>query len=1549
MMFKKILLTLALCALTTSAWADYLGVLTNSTARDTVAIPFNVLDSIGSPTLLASGDSVYVVVYSPNGTKVFADSMAYNDASIKSYGWEDFAGRQYVYAEQIENMTGTGEHDGLHTIIITVQDLTSAALVTATMHTYYLYETATYDTELDSIGLLAGDAIAAANIAADAIGASELATDAIGAAEIAANAIGASEIATDAIGAAEFAASAITKILDSLFTTRVDADTATNSYFGSLLNDLTAMRDSLQFLITSSGDTAIGGDERDVAIDAMRDSLQFLTTSSGDTAIGGDERDLAIAALHDSLNYNGEHGRGIFIDSTASNTNTVIGNDGTEKNPVSTLAAARTLALALGSHRFYIHGGSTFNDAANDLAADYSEWEFYGEGFGIELAFGGQLVTNSLFHNIKLSGAMHASGGAVHYVDCQFGFISSNFQGNAEGCEIIDSIVTRPASEISFHECYSGLAPDNTPTIDFGAGANTVVFTGYSGGIRFMNGSSNDKVAVSTDGHVIISANNTSLRIMIHGMVNLTDSGTTTDMTKDAVFSRKEAHLWIWGNNDTLTVDSSLLGEWLSTGISATISAQDKADIADSVHGHKDTAWASGTMGDQLLDHSDTLKLILDSINNLATVTQVVDSVWKSIFIDRDDVAGSFADSATNWAATAASGLDSGIVSRIVGRKAWGIAAGSGSDSSTLAQRKSNIHAVSDDEAAADSLEAWLDGYANTQLTNREVLLDLVDSLNIALDSLEALESWVAHQTTSDSLYDSILIVLDSLEALESWIAHQSTSDTILDSLGFYPDGVGANLVLNPGFERDSVSGAAPEFWTQGDGTHTADISRTSTVGGRWDFRLDPAANETSFVYQKIGNLPDGDYLLSATGKSDVTSTAWVVLDNIAPTTVSTHIDSITFPTTFEEVGKLVTLSSGTNTIFIGLRADGIAAGVPGDFDNVKLIYLGRDSVLLANRSEIAAQNADSLLHADFEAHDGTAGSFADSAQGWGATAASSSDTANIRAMLLHNFDLPPNKGQIRFIDVDGTNADGLTIKTAWTDFTKGVGDTADYIYYVMPGTYNDPVITITASNVTLEAVDYGSVLMRNTDSAWNNTMVQVNDSDDAGPIYTANISNIKIKGFDFAYTQMGGLPADPKFQAAIWVFDSSYNVEIAWNTFGLDSTFKSIAIEDVSAYNYVHDNRFFRSHTHAIDAACDYSIFERNFIMDTRDYLGGPSGANSTEPIQITSKGNHNIVNGNYITSGSVMYRIQGDTNLIAGNYAGKATFDDGREYMTYAVGGDSSYGNTFAGNWGPGHNLDTSGLGAGRKSLPVIRDLITSNHDQFDTLTAQHGSGSWAAAAAGSGGNSIYLGVTDTSGTDTLVSAVYVTLKDNAGNQIGIAQKSNSEGYTIWNLDENDTVHARINSNLQNQHVWPSTSYQIVIGSASQDTFAVALGAATDSILMGHDYSVSAPGSGNLCTVYGDVYDILAADIEDVVITVSMEGQSVMDTVANRLIWRKPRAVTTNASGHFEIVLLRSSQTKPKAVYVFEAKKGRGPSAVVFKSIKVIVPDSTTYRLNW
>lgn len=127
----------------------------NSATRDTLSIPFMALDSIGNAVDLASGDSVYIVVFYPGGGIAFKDSMAYNDGSISSYGWEDFnGGNSYVYTERVSVLDGSSPVKGVYTYILTVDDNTSANLLSTYMGTFQVV-TSPLDASLDSAGYAA--------------------------------------------------------------------------------------------------------------------------------------------------------------------------------------------------------------------------------------------------------------------------------------------------------------------------------------------------------------------------------------------------------------------------------------------------------------------------------------------------------------------------------------------------------------------------------------------------------------------------------------------------------------------------------------------------------------------------------------------------------------------------------------------------------------------------------------------------------------------------------------------------------------------------------------------------------------------------------------------------------------------------------------------------------------------------------------------------------------------------------------------------------------------------------------------------------------------------------------------------------------------------------------------------------------------------------------------------------------------------------------------------------------------------------------------------
>jgi len=107
------------------------GIVQNGADRDSISIPFMLLDSLGNPAALNAGDSVYLAVHYPGGAVAYKDSMAHDDGSIVSNSWEDFTdGISYVYTAPINAIDGFSPVNGLYSYVLMVDDNSGADLVT---------------------------------------------------------------------------------------------------------------------------------------------------------------------------------------------------------------------------------------------------------------------------------------------------------------------------------------------------------------------------------------------------------------------------------------------------------------------------------------------------------------------------------------------------------------------------------------------------------------------------------------------------------------------------------------------------------------------------------------------------------------------------------------------------------------------------------------------------------------------------------------------------------------------------------------------------------------------------------------------------------------------------------------------------------------------------------------------------------------------------------------------------------------------------------------------------------------------------------------------------------------------------------------------------------------------------------------------------------------------------------------------------------------------------------------------------------------------------
>lgn len=425
---------------------------------------------------------------------------------------------------------------------------------------------------------------------------------------------------------------------------------ATSANQTLIIDSVQAVLDSLQRFTERQTDS----------LQAILDSLQ-----SQDNWVA---QETTVQAHFDTLIYIGPRGLGIYLDSTTGNTNTVLGVDGTAKNAVSTLVAARTLADALGHHRYYLINKSTFLGATVDLGATHLGWEFIGIAHQNSIGFGGQQLTGSYFENLDVEGALHASGGHIMFQRCVFGDVTSNFAGHAYESILGGTITMKVARDVYFVDCASAVAGNVTPTIDLSGGSSIVQIRNYSGGIRLLSGSNNDTVSVETDGQIIISANNTSLVITARGMASITDSGTTTVLTQDAVWNR--------GSVDTVFIPAMVDSNWEELVADHTTPLTYGDSLPKVIQ----------NIIDSILTASDNIGINWADVSNQATVVNLINTTvdLTTDAVDADAVAADGADEIAEkvWFDIDTTNVDSSKIGEWLVNNLGG--GGGGSDTSSI-------------------------------------------------------------------------------------------------------------------------------------------------------------------------------------------------------------------------------------------------------------------------------------------------------------------------------------------------------------------------------------------------------------------------------------------------------------------------------------------------------------------------------------------------------------------------------------------------------------------------------------------------------------------------------------------------------------------------------------------------------------------------------------------------------------------------------------------------------------------------------------------------
>lgn len=197
----------------------------------------------------------------------------------------------------------------------------------------------------------------------------------------------------------------------------------------------------------------------------------------------------------------------IYIDTNASNTNTIDFADGVAENPVSSIAAAKTLSASTTINDFHILNGSSIT-----LAESTANESYFGDHW--TLALGGQACGGLYCQGATVSGIGTSSGEEMHFEGCDVGTTSVQ-QGHFDKCGFNGTLTMTSADDYDFHNCYSkgDIAPIFTKT----AGQAIVAeFQNYAGDITVSGLQSGDTVELGGFFRTII-LNGADATVHVHG------------------------------------------------------------------------------------------------------------------------------------------------------------------------------------------------------------------------------------------------------------------------------------------------------------------------------------------------------------------------------------------------------------------------------------------------------------------------------------------------------------------------------------------------------------------------------------------------------------------------------------------------------------------------------------------------------------------------------------------------------------------------------------------------------------------------------------------------------------------------------------------------------------------------------------------------------------------------------------------------------------------------------------------------------------------------
>ena len=190
--------------------------------------------------------------------------------------------------------------------------------------------------------------------------------------------------------------------------------------------------------------------------------------------------ELLVAAISSSATI-GYEGGAVWLDTGASNTNTESFVDGTADNPVSTIAAAKTIADNLNIKIIRSLPGTSFT-----LAATFDAFRFIGSAYTV--ALGGQSIEGASFDGATISGIGTATVTPPVFTNCTVGTATLPPSTQID-CIYGATMTLGSAGDYFVINGRSGVAGSSAPTINYNSigASSTMNIRSWSGGLTATN------------------------------------------------------------------------------------------------------------------------------------------------------------------------------------------------------------------------------------------------------------------------------------------------------------------------------------------------------------------------------------------------------------------------------------------------------------------------------------------------------------------------------------------------------------------------------------------------------------------------------------------------------------------------------------------------------------------------------------------------------------------------------------------------------------------------------------------------------------------------------------------------------------------------------------------------------------------------------------------------------------------------------------------------------------------------------------------------------